>query len=456
MTRFLDYIEKNNEKHLEELKDLLRIPSISAQKEHKKDILKASLWLKNHLKKIGMENAKVLKTSGHPIVYAEYLKAKGKPIILIYGHYDVQSPDPLGQWKSDPFEPEVRKGNLYSRGASDDKGQLFIHLKAIEAILKTDGKLPVNIKIFIEGEEEIGGPSLDKFILEKKKLLKSDICVISDTHSLNPKQPLIDYGLKGITYLQIRLSVMPKDAHSGLYGGNIPNAAVELTNILSKMKEEKNQKVLIPGFYENVRRLSKKEKAKLAKSPFKSEAVKSETGVKKVLGLLGFNVPERAGALPTFDINGIWGGYTGEGPKTIIPAEAFAKVSMRIVPYQTAKEIKTKFIKYLRLITPKYCKLTVEDLAGGEPILMDVDSKYFKLAENAFLKVFGNKPIYTLSGGSIPVTATIKKILGIDSILMGFGLPDDGLHSPNEKISLVMFYKGIKTSTYFLKSFCEF
>ncbi len=453
MNNTQEYIENNKQRFLDELFELLKIPSISAQKEHDVDIKNAAEWLKKHLIKIGLENAKVMPTKGHPVVYADWLHAKGKPTIIIYGHYDVQSPDPLKEWKSKPFEPEIRNGNIYARGTADDKGQLFMHLKALEMLIKTEGTLEVNVKFLIEGEEEIGGVNLDDFILEHKDLLMADICLISDSHSYSPSQPLVVYGLRGLVYTEIELSTMPKDVHSGEFGGNIPNPAIELANIISMLKDKNTQRILIPGFYDNVRKLSEKEKSELAEGYFNEAAVSKESGVKKILGLKNAGVAVRAGALPTLDVNGMKSGYIDEGAKTIIPSKASAKISMRIVPNQKSEEIAEKFKSYLEKIVPDYVDYNVKVLSTGEPIIMQKDSDFFSKANDVLQKHFGNQPAYELLGGSIPVTAVFKNILGIDSVLMGFGLPDDGLHSPNEKISTEMFYKGIKCLADYYKSF---
>lgn len=453
MEKVLEYLESNKEKQLDELFELLKIPSISAQSEHDKDTRAAAEWLRAHFEAIGMENAQVLETAGHPVVYADWLHAEDRPTILIYGHYDVQSPDPLDEWESKPFEPELRNGNIYGRGTADDKGQLMTHLKSIEALMAVNEKLPVNVKFLIEGEEEVGGPSLDAFIEENQELLNADVCIISDSHALSPTQPQIVYGLRGLVYTQIDLSIMPKDAHSGEYGGNITNAGNELANIIAKLKNPETQKILVPGFYENVRELTSEEKNELAEAEFNEESVLEESGVKELVGVEGKSPAERAGAQPTLDVNGMNSGYLGEGPKTIIPAKASAKISMRIVPNQTAEEIEGKFKAFLNEIVPDYIDYEVKTLSTGEPIIMKRDGEYFKKAEIVMEKVFGNPPIYELLGGSIPVTATLKTLLGIDSILMGFGLPDDGLHSPNEKMNLEMFYKGIRCSVEYLLAF---
>lgn len=437
-------------RHLEELFELLSIPTISAQTKHNTDIKKACSWLSNKLTNLGFKT-NILPTAGHPVVYAERLDAGAdKPTILVYGHYDVQSPDPLDQWESDPFKPEIRSGNIYARGVADDKGQLFTWIAAIEEILEKDKRLPVNIKFLLEGEEEVGSYNLDNFVESNTSLLKADICVISDSHCLAEDQPLIDYGLRGLTYTEIRIKSFAKDVHSGTYGGNVYNPATVLAQIIAKLKDE-NHNILIPGFYENVRKIEKDEVEELAHSKFGVESILQETGAKEVAGEQGFSVAARAGARPTLDVNGIWGGYQDEGPKTIIPAEAGAKISMRLVPFQDSRDIFEKFEKYVKSITPDGVDIDIKMLSAGEPILMNRDSKYFKSAENAYQKIFGAKPVYELGGGSIPVTATFKNLMNMDSILMGYGLPDDGLHSPNEKMSLSMFEKGIKTNIEFLK-----
>ena len=440
---------KNTDKHLENLFELLRIPTISAQPEYAKDMQRACEWLVDKLMKLNFD-AKVLPTEGHPVVYAENLNAgPEKPTILVYGHYDVQSPDPLDQWTTMPFEPEIRSNNIYARGVADDKGQLYTWIAAVEEILK-DGALPINVKFLLEGEEEVGSVNIDNFVSENKSLLEADVCVISDSHCLTEDQPLMEYGLRGLTYIQLNIKSFSRDVHSGLYGGNVYNPANVLASVISKLKDD-NHFITIPGFYDNVRELDKKEVEELAHSKFGVENVLEETGAKEVVGQQGFSVAARAGARPTLDINGIWGGYQAEGPKTIIPAEASAKISMRLVPFQTSEEIYDKFSDFIKEIMPSGVDYTLELLSGGEPILMNRDSIYFKAAEAAFKKEFDNKPIYELSGGSIPITATFKTLMDMDSVLMGYGLPDDGLHSPNEKMSVSMFEKGIATNIEFIK-----
>lgn len=433
---------------LKELFELLEIPSLSADPAYNDQMDKAAAWLVSKLKGIGFE-AKVL-PSDRPVVYGERLDAgEDKPTVLIYGHYDVQSPEPLNEWSSDPFKPEIRANNIYGRGTADDKGQLFTWIAAVEALLD-QGSLPVNVKFLIEGAEEVGSKGLDEFVADNKTLLKADICLLSDNHSLSETQPVITYGLRGLTYMEVHVKTLSFDVHSGIYGGNVLNAANVLAEMIAKLKDD-NGKVLIPGFYDSVRKVDSTESKELEKYPFTEEEVMKETGAKKVFGEKGFSVQMRAGARPTLDVNGLWSGYTGAGPKTAIPAEAHAKISMRLVPGQTSKEIVEKFGDYVKSITPDGVEIDVVELHGAEPLLLDKNSKYFKAAEEAFEKVFGNGPLYELSGGSIGITVDFKNILGIDSVMMGYGLPDDGLHSPNEKMSLSMWEKGIRTNVEFLK-----
>lgn len=434
-----------NNKHLNELFEFLSIPSISAQSEYKKDIKQACSWLEKKLKKLDFE-VDIIKTKGQPLIYAERFLNKEFPTVLVYGHYDVQSPDPLEEWSSNPFKPEVRSGNIYARGASDDKGQLFTWIAATEDLGE---KCELNLKFIIEGEEEVGSENFDDFVHDNKALLSADICVISDSHAISPTQPLISYGLRGIAYFEVSVETMPKDVHSGIYGGNVANPAIILSQIISKMKSE-DGKININGIYKDVRKLTGHERALLSKLPFGEKEVLKETGAIDVLGESGFSVHERAGARPALDVNGIWAGYTLEGQKTIIPGAAHAKISMRLVPDQDPYEIEKNFRKFVSDSTPAYAKSKVKTLSLNKPVIMDIKNSYFKKAEKALTKVFGSKPIYELSGGTIGAASAIKNILGIDSILMGYGLPDDGLHSPNEKLSLEMFEKGINANKIFL------
>jgi acetylornithine deacetylase/succinyl-diaminopimelate desuccinylase-like protein len=436
----------NSQKYLDELFELLSIPSVSAQKEHDGDIAKTCTWLKRRLETLHF-TADILPTQGHPVVYAEHLKAgKDAPTVLIYGHYDVQSPDPLEEWSSKPFEPEIRSGNIYARGAADDKGQFYTWIAAISELGE---KLPVNIKFLLEGEEEVGSVNLDNFLKENLSLLKADICVISDSHCISADTPVICYGVRGLTYMEVTVRTLSKDAHSGIYGGNVLNPANVLSSIISKLKDDSG-KISIPGFYDDVRELSSTEREKLSHYPFTQKEIEEEVGATVVFGEQGFTTQERAGARPTLDVNGIWGGYTQEGPKTIIPATASAKISMRLVPNQSSADVAEKFTTYIKTLVPEGATIDITVLSTGEPAVMNISHPFFAVANAAYKKVFGNEPLYELSGGSIPITYTLKHLLEIDSLMMGYGLPDDGLHSPNEKLSVEMFEKGIATNIEFL------
>lgn len=361
---------------------------------------------------------------------------------------DVQSPEPVGEWSSKPFEPEVRAGNLYARGAADDKGQIYCWIAAVEEL---GSRLPVNVKFMIEGGEEIGSAGLEEFVAENNALLKADVCVISDSHALAEDQPLITYGLRGLAYMEVGVRTLGRDAHSGTYGGNVLNPINVLVDMISKLKDNEH-KVLIDGFYDKVRTVGEEEAAELAEFPFGEEQIREEVGVLVVSGEKGLSVAMRAGARPTLDVNGIWGGYSGQGPKTVIPAKAGAKISMRLVPGQTSAEIADKFERFFRDLAPEGVEVEVKVLSGAEPVLVERGSKYFQAAEEALKKVFGKKPLYELAGGSIGVVVDIKNTLGIDSVMLGYGLPDDGLHSPNEKMSIAMIKKGIEASKEFLKA----
>lgn len=443
-------------KHLNQLQDWLKIPSISADPVHKQDIQKAAEWIRDKLTGLGVQ-AQIESTSGHPVVYGELKLISDKlqesshkvPTILIYGHYDVQSPDPLDQWQSDPFEPTIRDGNLYARGAADDKGQFYTWIAAVEELIKA-GELGVNLKFLIEGAEEESSVGLPEYIADNKDRLQADICALSDTHCLSPQQPLITYGLRGLCYFEIHVQTLAQDAHSGIYGGNVLNAAQVLAQILAKLKD-KDQRISVPHFYDQVRVLDSNEKKELANFPWTAKEIKAEVGAEAVVGEPDTSLAERAGARPALDINGIWSGYQGEGGKTIIPATAGAKVSIRLVPHQDPDEIAKLFTKYVQGLTPKGAQVEVKLLHANKPVLLERGSKYFQAAETAYEKVFGAKPLYELSGGSIGVVVDFKEILGIDSVMMGYGLPDDNLHGPNEKLSIEMFEKGIETNKEFLK-----
>ncbi len=446
----LSYALAHQHDQLEELKELLSIPSISAQPQHKSDMARAAQWLADHLLAIGMQRAKVMPTAGHPVVYAEWLGAgKDKPTVLIYGHYDVQPADPLELWHSDPFKAEVRGQNLYARGASDDKGQIFMHIKAVEAYLKSAGKLPVNIKFIIEGEEEIGGPSLDPFVEQNAKLLASSVALISDTGQPAPDLPALTYALRGLCYMEIQVTGPQRDLHSGSFGGAVYNPIQALSEIIVRLKDEHGH-ILIPGFYDRVRPIDDDERASLAQVPFDDEVFRAEAGIPATWGEEGYTVLEQITARPTLDCNGIWGGYTGDGSKTVLPSKASAKISMRLVADQDHEEIAELFCVYVKRIAPPQVHVEVSGLHGGRPAMVERNSREIRAAAAALEVAFNRQPVFIREGGSIPVVSTFKRVLGIPTVLMGFGLSDDNLHSPNEKFYLPNFYRGIQASIHFL------
>ena len=446
----LQYAEAHHAEFLSELKSFLSIPSISAISQHQADVEHAARWLAEHFTSIGLEHAQVFPTDGHPIVMADWLHAGAdKPTVLIYGHYDVQPIEPIELWQSDPFKPEVRDDYLFGRGTADDKGQLFVHAKVIESYLKTSGQLPINVKIVIEGEEEIGGPNLDVFIRDHLAELKADVCLISDSHMLRPDQPAIIYALRGLTYIEIEVTGPSQDLHSGVYGGAVYNPIQALVEMLATLKN-KNGHITVPGFYQSVRPLSKADRKILAKTPFNKKEFMREAGVKKLWGEKGYTPIEQTVARPTLEINGIWGGWTGEGSKTVLPAKAYAKLSCRLVADQDFIEIRDLLIKHLKKVAPKEVSVDIRWLHGGQGAIVSLDSIYMRAAVDALKQVYGRKPVYLREGGSIPVVALFQELLGIESIMMGFGLPDDNLHSPNERFYLPNFYNGIKTSIRYL------
>jgi acetylornithine deacetylase/succinyl-diaminopimelate desuccinylase-like protein len=446
----LQYAETHRDQFLSELKEFLSIPSISALSDHKPDIQRAAQWLADHFTAIGLHHAQVHQTAGHPIVTADWLEAgSDQPTVLIYGHYDVQPIDPIELWQSDPFKPEVRGDYVFARGTADDKGQVFIHAKVIESYLKTTGRLPVNVKIIVEGEEEIGGPNVEIFIKSHLDDLQADVCLISDSHMLRPDQPAIIYGLRGLTYLEIEVIGPSLDLHSGMYGGAIYNPIQALVEMLASLKN-KNGRITVPGFYKNVRPLTKVERKVLAKTPFNKKEFMHEAGVNKLWGEKGYTPVEQITARPTLELNGIWGGWMGEGSKTVLPSKAYAKLSCRLVADQDYIEIRDLLTKHLKKIAPKEVSLNVKWLHGGQGALVSLDSPYMRAAAKVLQQVFGHAPIYLREGGSIPVVASFQELLGIDSILMGFGLPDDNLHSPNERFYLPNFYNGIEATIRYL------
>ncbi len=449
MEQVLSYIEVNKERYLRELTDLLAIPSVSTDKEKVPDIQRCAQWVSDHMRSIGLQNVQVMPTAGHPVVYGDWLNAPGKPTVLLYGHYDVQPAEPLELWTSPPFEATVRGENLYARGAADDKGQVFIHLKAIEAFLRNGGELPINLKLIIEGEEEIGSEHLDAFVKDHKSMLAADLVLISDSSMFGKETPSICYGLRGLAYMQIDLVGPNKDLHSGSFGGTVHNPVQALAEIIAQL-HDKNGKITIPGFYKDVLPLSKKERAAYKKLPFSDKKYAAEVGVKQLYGDKGFSTLERVWARPTLECNGIWGGFTGEGAKTVLPSKASAKISMRLVPNQTAAKAAKLFEKHIMKIAPKTVKVTVRNLHGGEPAITPIDSPGVQAAVRALEKGFGKKPLYQREGGSIPIVVQFKQILGLDTVLLGFGLPDENAHAPDEFLNLDNFHGGIRTSMHFM------
>ncbi len=447
----LEYAQSNQDRFLAELIEFLRIPSVSTQAAHKPDIERAAAWLRDKLLDAGFPRADVVPTGGHPIVYAEWLAAgPDAPTILVYGHYDVQPPDPLELWNSPPFEPTIVGDDLFARGAADDKGQLYVHVKAAQAFKETAGALPINVKCMFEGEEESGSPSLEPFIRDHAELLAADVVVISDTHILGKDTPSIVYGLRGITYAEIEVTGPDHDLHSGTYGGAVQNPINALCHLIAKLQDPDGH-VNIPGFYDRVRDLGPDERAELARAPFDREAWLQEAGVKTDWGEAAYTIPERTAVCPTLDVNGMWGGYIEPGAKTVLPSKAYAKVSMRLVPDQQPAEIYQLLRDYLAQIAPPAVEVQVRDLHGGDPAVVRRDSSAMLAACRAYAETFGKEPVFVRGGGSIPVVAAYQEALGIETILMGFGLPDDRLHSPNEKFHLPNFYRGIETVIRFMQ-----
>lgn len=448
-----EYIEKNKDRFLEELFELIRIPSISSQKDHKDDMLKAADKWKEFILEAGADKAEIMPSAGNPVVYAEKMIDPTKPTVLVYGHYDVMPVDPVDLWKTKPFEPVVKDGKIWARGADDDKGQAFMHTKAFELMVKTD-TLPCNVKFMIEGEEEIGSPSLGKFCEEHKEMLKADVILVSDTGMIAQDIPSITTGLRGLAYMEVTVTGPNRDLHSGLYGGAVANPINILTKMIASLQDDKNR-ITIPGFYDDVLEVPDAERKEMAKAPFNLDEYERAIDIGEVYGEEGFSTMERTGIRPSLDVNGIWGGYTGEGAKTVIPSTAHAKISMRLVPDQNHHKIAELFQKYFESIAPKSVKVKVEELHGGFAYVSPTDMKAYIAADKAYTDTFGKKPVPVRSGGSIPIISTFEKILGIKSILMGFGLESDAIHSPNENYPLFNFYKGIETIPYFYKYFDE-
>ena len=444
-TSAISYARENQQRFLSELKDLLRIPSISTLPEHKSDVQRAAEFIASELRRVGMDNVEIIPTSGHPLVYADWLHAPGKPTVLCYAHYDVQPPDPLNEWTTPPFEPTERNQNLYARGAVDDKGQMYMHVKAVEALMKSDGKLPLNLRFLIEGEEEVGGESIAKFVREHPARLKADFALISDTEMFAPELPTLCVGLRGMVYTELQAQGATTDLHSGMYGGAAPNPLEALARIISKLKDESGR-ILVPGFYDRVQKPSADELKAWKSLPFdEDEYRKTEVGSKALTGESGYSVLERTWARPTLEVHGVPGGFTGAGAKTVIPARAAAKVSMRLVPDQRPDEIFKLYSDYVNSLAPKGIELKIKQFSMADPIVIKTDNRFVQAATEAMKEVFDKPTVYIRSGGSIPIVADFEKHLKIPSVMMGFGLPDDNLHAPNEKFHIPNFYRGIES-----------
>ena len=447
------FIEKHQDRLLEELKQFLRIPSISAQPAHAGDVQRAAEFVAASLHSAGLENVEIILTSGHPLVYADWLRAPGKPTVLCYGHYDVQPPDPLEEWISPPFEPTVRNGNLYARGSADDKGQVYSQIKAVEALRAVSGTLPVNLKFLIEGEEETGGESIAKYVAENPAKLKADVALVCDTELYAEGIPTLCIGLRGLIYTEIEARGPSRDLHSGMYGGAAPNAIFGLVELLGKLKDSSGH-IQIPGMYDDVRPPSPEEKHSWSILPFdEREFLENEVGAPCLTGEPGYSVLERTWARPTLEVHGIAGGYTAPGAKTVIPARATAKVSMRMVPDQDPEKIVAAFKQFVKDHTPLGIETQVRVLSAGPAIMVNPDHPAIRVAAKAFADILGRETVFIRSGGSIPIVGDFAKHLGIPSILMGFGLPDDGLHSPNEKYKIANYYAGIMTIAHFLEQY---
>lgn len=453
MQAWKQYQEKNKERFLEELLGLLRIPSVSADSNHKSDMLACAEAVKQSLLDSGADKAEIYKTEGHPVVYGEKILDASRPTVLVYGHYDVQPPDPLELWQSAPFEPSIRDEKIFARGSADDKGQFFMHVKALE-IMTHSGKPPCNIKFIIEGEEEIGSPNLALFVKSHKDLLKADVILISDTSMISLDTPSIDTGVRGLAYIQVEVTGANRDLHSGVYGGAVANPITVLARMIAGCHDENNH-IIIPGFYDDVLESSAEERKKMAQAPFNEKEYMADLGVKKLWGENGYTTNERTGIRPTLELNGIWGGYQGEGSKTVLPSKAFAKISARLIPNQSSEKITRLLLDYFRQIAPESVSVNCFELHGGEPYLTPLDSKAYRAAEKAIETTFGKKPVPVRGGGSIPICSLFEKELGIKIVFMGFGLDSDNLHSPNEKFDIANFYKGIETIPYFHQYFAE-
>lgn len=455
MSTVQDYIDENIQTFQNQLFELLRIPSISTDSSRKEDIRKAAGFLSGHLEEIGMDDVRLHETPGHPIITAQKIVDDALPTVLIYGHYDVQPPDPEELWDTPPFEPTVKNGRVYARGASDDKGQSFTHIKSVASYLQTNTELPVNVTFILEGEEEIGSPNLVPFIKDNRDLLACDMVLISDTAMFGEDQPSITYGLRGLAYMEVEVQGPNRDLHSGVYGGAVDNPANVLASIIAQLKDD-NGVIRVEGFYDDVKPMTPEMREAYQKLPHDDEEYKKDLDLENLHGEKGYTTLERVSARPTLDVNGLWSGYQKEGAKTVLPAKAGAKISMRLVPNQDPKQIARLFTEHVKSIAPDTVTITVDEHHGGHPIVIDLDFYGLKAAAQAFEDIYQKEALFAREGGSIPIVADFKKILGVNSILMGFGLTKDALHSPNESFSLKDFHRGIKTSARFLELLPEY
>lgn len=447
------YLEQNKDRFLNEMLELLRIPSISAKSEHKADMQKCADAVKDSLLAAGADKAEVMSTDGYPVVYAEKIIDPSKPTVLVYGHYDVQPPEPLELWYSGPFEPVIKDGKVYARGSADDKGQFYMHIKALEMMAKTD-TMTTNIKFLIEGEEEVGSPNLGKFVASHKDLLKCDVILISDSAMISMDTPSLDIGVRGLSYIEVEVTAANRDLHSGTYGGAVANPITILAKMIAGIHDKKNH-ITIPGFYDDVVVATKEERKLLKKAPFNEQEYMDDLGVKELWGEKGFTTNERTGIRPTLEVNGIWGGYQGEGAKTVLPSKATAKISARLVPNQSSRKITEMLLSYFQSIAPASVTVKAFEHHGGEPYMTPIDSKGYEAAAKAIKTTFKKKPVPVRGGGSIPISSILERELGVKIIFMGFGLDNDNLHSPNEKYNIENYYKGIETIPYFHKFFAE-
>ncbi len=448
-----NYIKNNQQRFINELFDLLRIPSVSADKTYREDVLRAAEFIKEKLIQAGADSVELCETKGYPIVYGEKIIDPALPTVLVYGHYDVQPPDPIDLWESPPFEPEIRDGKIYARGASDDKGQMYMHIKAFEAMMARQS-LPCNVKFMIEGEEEIGSDNLPRFVAANKTKLQADVILISDTGLFSNEVPSITVGLRGLSYIEVEVTGPRRDLHSGMYGGAVANPINALCEMIASLKDE-NQRIAIPGFYDKVAELSEEERKAMNQVPFSQEEYMKTLGIKALRGEKGYTPLEHVSIRPTLDVNGIWGGYTGEGAKTVLPSKAYAKISTRLVPNQSSDEITRLFEEHFKKIAPAGIEVKVMPHHGGEPAVTPTDSKAYMAASKAFEDVWGKTPVPMREGGSIPIVSLFERELGLKSVLMGFGLDEDAIHSPNESYRVYNYLKGIETIIRFYKHFSE-